>query len=163
MAGTRTAPTVNGTPTYLQVSLHWIDHQGQKRADAINVPAAATPAEIEAVAATAQLISNGSLYRVSVGEIYNSTEDASNASEEVWTSVKDSLVVQAKTAANVSERGFIPAVNDEVFVDGTTDIDPVNVALGNYFAALLALIGGTYSIVGARFSQRKQINQQVKI
>jgi len=163
MAGTRTAPTVDGSPTYLQVSLHWIDYQGKKRAEAIDVPATATSAEIEAYAATSQAIANASLYRVSVGNIYNSTEDASNASEEVWTSVKDSLVVQAKTAANVSQRGFIPAVNDDVFIEGTTSIDPTNTLLGNYFTALLALVGAGYTIVGARFSQRKQINQQVKI
>lgn len=163
MAGTRTAPTVDGTPTYKQVSLHFMDYQGKKRSVAINVDAATTEAQVEAYAAAAQVLSNATLYDISIADKYDSNEDSSNASEEVWNSVKDSLVTQCKEPTGNSKRGFIPAVIDDVFIETTTSIDPTNTDLGNYYSALLALCPAGYEVIGSRFTQRRQINEQVKV
>jgi hypothetical protein len=163
MAGTRTAPTVDGTPVYLQVTLHWIDYNGDKRADSLNLPTATTSAEIEAIAAAAQALSNASLYDISVNNKYDSNEDSSNADEDVYNSVKDSLVIQTKEPTGQSLRGFIPSITQNVFVENTKEIDPTNADLATYLAALVAALPAGYEVIGARFTQRKQVNQQVKI
>ena len=163
MAGTRTAPTVDGSPTYKQISLHFMDYQGKKRSIAINVENTVTDLEVEAYAAAAQAISNATLYDISIADKYDSNEDTANATEEVWNSVKDSLVTQVKEPTGNSKRGFIPAIVDDVFIETTTSIDPTNAELATYYSALLAICPTGYEIIGSRFTQRRQINEQVKV
>lgn len=159
----RTAPAVNGTPTYKKVSMAFIDASGDLRSDSLQVPAAATDAQIEAFAESIADISNSSLYRVEVGFVYNSTADKDDAVDAVKDSVYDNLVVLAKTALNASARSFVPAPEGALFVPGTDQIDPANADLAIYFAAFLALVGGTYDIVSARYTERREINEAVKI
>lgn len=159
----RTAPAVNGTPTYKKVALRYIDASGDPRSDSLQVPAAATNLQIEAFAAAIAATSNASMYQIEVGEVYNSTADKSNAVDAVKDSVYDNLVILAKTALNDSLRSFVPAPEAGLFVPGTDTIDPGNAALATYFTAFLALIGAGYSIVSARYTERREINEAVKI
>jgi len=163
MPGTRTAPTVDGTPDYTQVVLHWIDFTGDLRADSYLVPAAATDAQIEAFAVAEAAASNASLYQIERQQVYNSVGDKTNALEEVHDNVKTNLVIQAKNAASVSNRAYVPAPINTLFVDTTDSIDPASVPLGNILTAFLALLGAGWGIVGARLTYRRDRNEQVKI
>jgi len=156
-------PTVNGTPTYKLVSLHYIDASGDVRSDSLQVPTAATNAEIQAYADASGDLSNGSLYKVEVSEVYNSVPDKSDATDAPKDSVYDNLVFLAKDATNASKRTFIPAPLASLFVAGTDEIDPASVPLGVYLTAVLALVAGTYSITQARYTERREINEAVKI
>lgn len=159
----RTAPTVDGTPTFRRVSLRWIDASGDLRSDSMQVPGDATDAELEAAAAAVAAISNASLYAVEVTDVYNSVADKDDAVDAPKDSVYDNLVILMKTATNLSARGFIPAPEGALFVPGTDQIDPGNAALATYFAALLAIFGVDYDIVSARYTERREINEAVKI
>lgn len=163
MPGTRGAPTVNGTPTYKNVALRWIDASGDKRSDSIQVPATATPAQIEAFAAAEQAGANSSLYAVEVSDVYNSTPDKSNALDAVKDSVFDNMVYLAKTAANLSKRGFLPSPVASVFAVGTDQPDPTSQVLADIFTAFLALVGAGYTIQSVRYTERREINEAVNV
>lgn len=158
----RTAPTVNGTPTFKVVSLRYIDFSGDLRTDSIQAAAAVTDAEIEAFAAAAAAITNADLYAVEVKSVYNAVADSSNAVNAPKDSVHDNLVLQTKTSTNQSKRGFIPAPQQALFVGGTDQIDPTNTDLATYLTALLAIAGAGYTVVGARYTERREINEQVR-
>lgn len=159
----RTAPTINGTPTYLTVSFRWIDASGDVRADSLQLPATTTDAQIEAIVAALAAISNASLYAVVVGQQYNSVADKSDAVDAPKDSVFDNFAILAKTALNESRRVFLPAPEGATFVAGTDQVDPTNADIATLFAAILAPLGVTYDIVSIRYTERREINEAVKI
>lgn len=163
MAGTRTAPAINGTPSFKTVSIRWIDYTGNLRSDNYQLPAAATDAQVEALVAALQAGSNASIYRVDVNFAYYSVEDSSNANEVVWEDVKDNLVIQAKNTLADSEQMYVPAPSNDMFIEGTENIDPTNTELAAILTATLAAFGAGYGIVGARLSKRTRRGKQTKI
>lgn len=165
VAGTRTAPTVDGLNTYVQVQLRWIDWTGDKRSDSYVFTAAlATNANIETFAAAMQAGSNASLYEIGVKDVYSAVGDSGDASEEVWENVTDNLVLQAKQPlGGQSQRDYIPSPINAMFIENTDDIDPTNGALIAIIAAWVTLLEASYEVVGARFTSRRQINVQIPI
>lgn len=160
----RTAPAVNGTPQFKQLSLAWIDASGDLRSDSIQIPAAATVAQIEAYADAISDGANPSLYKIEVQDVYNSVPDKNDATTgEKSESVYDNLVFLAKNVTNQSQRGFLPGPLGTMFVAGTDQIDPTSATLAAIFTAFLALVGAGYSVVSARYTERREINEAVKI
>jgi hypothetical protein len=140
-----------------------MDWTADKRSNKYQFDPAASIAEIEAFAAAAQAASNASLYEVVVGDAYVSVPDSNNALEEVWENVQDNLVIQAKTALGASIRGYIVSPINAMFLTNTDDIDPASAVLIAYLAAFVALLPAGYEVVGARFTSRRDINQQIPI
>jgi len=165
MAGTRTAPTVDGANTYKVVTLKWIDWTADKRSDSyIFTTALATDANVEAFAVAMQAASNASLYEVRVTDAYSSVAENGNADEDVWENVKDNLVLQAKQPlGGMSVRDYIPSPINGMFLEGTEDIDPTSTVLIAVLTAWDTLLDASYEIVGARMTHRRQINQQIPI
>lgn len=166
MAGTRTAGTVDGTPNAKKVSLHWIDKSGEKRSDTAYFDEAATDAEIEAYVAAAQALSNSSLYKVQVSLVYEGAASSSNAAQAIFEDVAQNLVWQAKLPASAfSLRTFIPSPVQAVTMVGgnSEEPDPATTEMAAYQAALLAVLPVGYGLVGVRFTQRRDINNQVKL
>lgn len=161
MAGTRTAPTVNGTPQWRSVSVTLYDYTGDQRTDSYMLDADSTDAEIEAFVAALQACTNGTIWRVVVGDVYNSVGDSSNAVEAVWENAKDNVVLLAKTAANVSQDFYIPAPSNAMFLEGTENIDPANTELLALMATIVTPIRAAYSFVSARFTHRRQIGTKI--
>jgi len=159
----RTAPAVNGTPTYKTLSMRWIDASGDLRSDSVQLPTATTDAQIEAIADTFSDISNASLYAVHVASVYNSVADKDDAVDAPKDSVYDNLAVLSKTSTNVTARFFIPAPESGLFVPGTDQIDPTDADLAAALAAILAPLGVSYDIVSIRYTERREINEAVKI
>lgn len=162
MPGTRTAPTVNGTPTWLTLSITMYDYTGQQRTDSYQIDADATDAEIEAIVVAQQALMNGTIWRVTVGQVYNSVGDSSNALEEVWEDRKDNVVFLAKDSMNNGFDWFVPSPVNAMFTEGTENIDPTYGATGTLLAAILAVKTG-FSIVSGRFTHRRSIGSKVNI
>lgn len=165
MPGLRTAPLVTTTPAFKQVSLHYIDAHGTQRSISDIFPEAlATDVAIEAWAAANSDISNASLWKVSVSDIYVGEVDATNALDAVAVSVKDVLVASAYDPADPTDTraAYLLAPEDTIFIANSTNIDPTNVDYAALLTAYLALLGGTYSITGATFNQNSKRGKKVK-
>lgn len=160
--GTRTAPAVNGTPTWLNVSVSIIDHTGDVRTDTYQMDADSSDAEIEAYVAGIQLLSNSSIYRVTVGQVYNSAKDKTQALEVVWENAHDNVVVLQKTATNASQDFYIPAPIEAMFVAGTENINPAYGDFVTYLATITPMRAG-YLKTSARFTHRKHIGTKINL
>lgn len=160
--GTRTAPTVDGSPTWLNISVSWIDHTGDVRTDTVQVDADATDAEIEAYVAGLQTLSNASEYRVIVGQVYNSTKDKTQALEVVWENVSDNIVVLQKTSVNVAQDFYVPSPIEALFVAGTENINPAYADFVTWLATIVPM-RAAYSAISARFTHRRQIGTKINL
>lgn len=157
---TRTAPTVDGSPTFKQVSVTVYDYTGDQRTDSYLLDADSTAIEIEAFVAALQAITNATIWRVTVGDVYNSVGDPSNADEQVWENASDNVVLLAKDSGNNAINFFIPSPVDELFLEGTEEIDPTNANLTTLLNAILPM-KANFSFVSARFTHRRQIGTKI--
>ncbi len=166
MAGIRTAPTVSGTPNANKVSLHWIDASGEVRSDSIYLDLATTDLEVEAMAAAAAALSNASLWKITQQIVYVGAKTPSNADGGiVFEDVDSNLVFQVSDAiGSQSIRAYIPSpIQSLTMVGETEDPDPVATGVVTYLTALGAAVVTGWSVVGIRFTQRRDINNQTKI
>ena len=162
---TRTAPAVNGTPNVLQVSIRWIDVSGDLRAVSIDADPGATNAEIEALVDNLQTMSNASIYRVEVSQVYNSIPSVASATAGIYPSVFDNVVLLLKTPDNQSTNVFIPAP-DATVMSSSSDT-PLTAPLLAIAASITNVLEGTgtedWNLVSARFTERREKNQRVFI
>jgi len=162
MAGTRTAPTVDGTPPWQNVSFQFIDSSEDIRSVSIQFPPGTTAAQIEAVAAALQTRSNASLFNIEVKAAYASAPDAGNADPVVHLSVFDNVVMLFKNQLNQSQNIFIVAPTTDVQPTGsdtpdTTELIPLGLVVVN------ALEMGTtddWQVISARYTERREKNQR---
>ena len=165
MPGTRTAPTVNGTPTFSRVSVRMIDASQDIRSVAWQLGLGATNAQIEAAVDNIQDYSNASMFQIEVTAVYNSAPAVTNALAEVYPSVYDNVVLLYKDALNNSQNIFIPAPTTDLQPSGSDSPDPVTLALIR--ASFAATMNGTgtagWAPISARFSERREKNQRIFI
>lgn len=162
MAGTRTAPTIDGTPDFKRISMRFVDAQGDIRSVSLVADAAVVAATIETLVAETQVVSNGSIYEVEVVDVYSGARSTSNASDAVVNSINSNIVYHVKASPTSSQRGFVPAPIDAVFIAGTDTPDINDADLADWFAAVLAVVGGAYSGQSVRYTERREINDAVK-
>lgn len=165
MAGTRTAPTVNGTPVTKYVSLHFIDITGDEKTTGDRFPAAATDAQIEAWAAAEQAASSGSLYKVSTTYEYTGAADKNNAVLAEKSEVSNVINRLFKKTDGSAKSVPILAPVPDCFVSSDSD-DPTIVSpspIPATLTALLALLGAGWDAVSLRYTSRKQQNPAVKL
>lgn len=162
MPGTRTAPTINGTPTFVSLSVSVIDYSGDLRTDTYQVDADASNAEIEAFIVALQVLSNSSIYRVTVGQTYNSTAAKANALEEVWENAKDNVVLLFKTNSNASIDFYIPAPVNDLFTEGTENVISDDADLATLLGTITPF-KANYTARSARLTHRKQIGSKVAL
>jgi hypothetical protein len=161
MPGTKTAPTVDGTGfQWKSVSMTFYDYTGEQRTVTVRVDSDATPAEIDALVSAMQVMSNATIWRVTVSDVYNSVGDPSNAVESVWEEASANIVLLAKDTTDQSSNLFIPAPVNDAFVEGTEEINPAYVPLANTLTAWLAMKTG-YNVVSGRFTQRRDIGTKI--
>lgn len=165
MAGTRSAPTVNGTPQVKKVNVRFVDHTGDLRSVQVISASTVTDAEIEAMVADMQAISRASIFEVNVTECYYSQWQASNAEEDVWENVSTNLVALFKDDSANSQNGYIPAPIDDIFVDGTDNPDGTNTDLTDWLVSTITVLdggaggSGTFSAIQGRLTHRTDRNQ----
>lgn len=161
MPGTRTAPTVDGTPNWKVVSVTLYDYTGEQRTDSYYFDADSTSAEIEAFIVALQATTNGTIWKVGVTDLYNSIGDSGNAVEEVWEDADTNVVLLAKSPTVVQGMDFyIPAPINAMFIEGTNEIDPTSTELAAFMTAILAMKTG-YSFVSARLTSRRDIGTKI--
>ncbi|MCI0554989.1 MAG: hypothetical protein L0287_28915 [Anaerolineae bacterium] len=160
MPGTRSAPTINGTPDFLQLQFRWIDYVGDKYAMSLLASGTtATPAEIEALAVAFQAASNASLWEVNVTQNYSSVPLKSNALEEVWNDAEDVVVIHYKNpSTQASSYANFPAPLDDIFVEGSEQVDTANALFTGILAAIAAVLPTGFSPLTVRFSKHREIN-----
>lgn len=160
---TRTAPTIDGTPNWKVLSVTVYDYTGEQRTDSYYLDADATDAEIEAIVAALQATTNATIWKVSVSDLYNSVGDPSNATEAVWEEASANLVLLMKSPT--VEKGFnffIPAPSNDMFIEGTENVDPANTELAALMTAILP-VRATYSFVSARFTARRDVGTKINL
>jgi len=165
MPGTRTAPTVDGTPPYQNASFTFIDHTEDVRSISLQFPPGTTAAQIDSVGTALQARSNASLFKIEVKQIYGSTPDVGNALAEVHISVYDNVVVLFKDQLNHSQDLFVPAPTTALQPDDSDT--PIGSALTAIILAVTAgMEQGTtddWQAVSARFTERREKNQRTYI
>lgn len=161
MPGTRSAATVDGSPDYLELSFQWIDYVGDRyTCSFIASGATATPAEIEGLAADMQAISNASLWNVRVTQDYRGAMLKSNALEEVWNDAEDVMVIHYKNLATRADLYVnVPAPLDDIFVEGTEQVDTANTGFTDLLATIAAILPSGFNPATVRFSKHREINQ----
>jgi len=163
MAGTRTAGTVDGTPLFTDVSLHWIDIAGDLRSDSYQCLAAAADADVEVFAAAMQAASTASLWKVSVSAAYTSTPQASNAQNAAHQSADDVINMLQKTASNQAQDVVIHAPLQALFVGETEVIDTTDALLTAISGAFQDIADGTYGLVSYRYTEHREINKRQRV
>lgn len=164
MPGTRSAPTVDGTPLFKLVSFAFVDYQGDRNTLTMPFAPDATAAEIEAIAAVLQASSNASLWSVQVSDDYSGAMLRSNAVEEPRESADDFIVIHYKNATTRADfRLSLPAPVDEFFTEGTETPNPAAVVLTNLLAAVAPALPAGFNPTTVRFSEHREINQTVLI
>lgn len=160
----RTAPTYTGTPTYLIVSFHFIDANGQLATTPyLTTTARATVANIEAMAEALGAASNANLYDISTTAHTAANASAAAATEAPRESAKDVIVTLVREpTSRQTQEVEIPAPLDSLFVPGSNTIDPSVTEYQDVNTAANALLPDAYTFVSARFSERRKLNEKVK-
>lgn len=166
----RTAPTYDNTgsaPTFVRVSFRFIDATGDLRSVTLQVdPTDATDAKIEAMAAALGAASNANLYEIQKTDVWAAVASVGSATAGTGRSesVFDNIVIQLKSVANRSERSYIPAPIEAAFNTASDQPDGANTQLANVvLASENLLLAGGFASVGARYTERREINEQVPI
>ncbi len=154
----RTAPIVNGTPTYLSIVFRLVDHRGDLRAISLRVPVGTLDADIENVALFLQAATNASLYEIQVKQVYSGERAAANADDAVFESLYDNIAINFKDVpADSQQTAYIPAPLGGLILDGDV-VDTTAVAYINYRGAVDTVLAGDYVPVTARFTERREKN-----
>lgn len=165
MPGTRSAPTVDGTPPFQYASYQFIDFSEDIRSVGVQLPPGTTAAQIEAIGTQLQALSNASLFKITVQAVYGSTPDVSNAEGVVHLSVYDNVVVLFKDQLNHSQDIFVVAPIADLLPPNT------DTPIGSELTALiLAVTNGLeqgttddWQAVSARYTERREKNQRTFI
>lgn len=161
--GVRTAPAVDGTPTYYTVRLRWIDAKQDIRSDSYRIEIS-TDALVEAFAAAMSTASNASLYEVDVSANYVGARLASNATDAVHVAVGDNIVMQMKEPSGRAVDLFLPAAEGTLFNPVASESpDPTATDLSDITAAFNALKTLVYTAIQYRFTERRDKNPAVKL
>lgn len=163
MAGTRTAPTVDGTASHIAARIALIDSTGDFRTiSLIGAVADMTNANIEALVVALQAATNASIFSVKVEQVYEGARSKANAVEAVFNNIGDNIVYHVKASPTDSQRGYVPAPLEAVFLADTETPDSGNALLTAWFSAVLACVGSGYTGQSVRFTERRDINDAVR-
>jgi len=161
MPGTRTAPAINGTPTYKQLSLRMIDSDGTKRALDYQFPDTVTNLEMNSVMTSLQACMNASIYEAWVSDVYFSNAVSTNALNAVQQSVRQNIVILFRDDVLLkSQEVYIPSPISSLFVTGTKNVDVTNVTYEAYRDFVDTALATDYAPVSVRYTERRQINQK---
>lgn len=158
------APDVSvATANYRRVSFRYVDVSGDKIAHSIQVAPAITPAQIQALGVAFGAASNASLYEIIISDSWATVPSASNAVDATKSnSVFDAIVMQYKNAENQGERLYVPAPVDAAFQADTDNVDPADALITALKTAGDAVLA-SYTAIGYRYNEKRELNTQVRI
>ena len=154
----RTAPTIDGTPSRVEVTVSYIDANNLRRTDSLQIDGDSTDAEIEAIVAALASASNANIWKVEVQQVYSDVPNAGDALDLVRNSAKDNFVLLFKNATlNAGRDYFIPAPKEEMFLGGSNIPDTSNALLLAVRDAIDAALVN-FEPVSVRFTERRKKN-----
>lgn len=162
MPGTRTAPAIDGNPTFLALSMKLVDASGDERSVRIQpLKSSVSDAEIESLVAATQALSNASVASVNVISIYAGALSASNAQDTSYQSVYDNVVLLEKNASTTQAiNAFIPAPITTL-VDAGDVVDTELVAYTTWRDAVGEVLDDAFAPVSVRFTERREKNDSI--
>lgn len=163
MAGTRTAPVVNGTPPKVLVSLSVIDSSGDKYSDALVLTAVPLDVDIEAYVAAYQAVTQASVYAVNVTLAYEGDADPDNATTDQRNSAKDgiNLLWRDFSTLNSQTTRVVAPITD--VMQGNQDIPLLSfLAMTTYIAETGDLLTA-YALQSAQYTERRERSGNPKI
>lgn len=163
MPGTATYPVVTGTPTSTQVSIHSVDASGDLYAASVDVAAAATQNDINALAGTYQAATSASVYEVTRTQSWKGEIDPDNAVAAYRGSVSDGINLLFRNADQFA-RSFRLVAPIAAIMQGNQDIPiitPTN-ELGEMVADYLTLSTG-FNLETLQFTGRRERKNNPKI
>lgn len=164
-----TAPDVTTGAIQRHISVRLIDKTGDKAADDMQIPVAATLAQIEAYKDAYAAVTSANLYAVNNSDWYNAVPDKTPALEQARHEVSNVMNILIKTPAGESDTIPLRAPIPDLFIDESDNVDPAEPLLATYLTALLTLRnvgrtgGNVWQVVSIRYTGRKQTNQAVPI
>lgn len=159
----RTAPTVNGTPTYVRVSYLAIDANGQLTSSPyITTLAAATNAHVEAVAVDQGAASNANLYAVEITQVYELAPSTASAVDASRESAKDVVVeLWRNNTTRQTQDAYLPAPVDSMFITDTNDVVGTDILFAAWEASVANILPA-YAPISFRFSEHKGVNKKTR-
>lgn len=157
-AGTRTAPTIDGTPSSKIVSYSFIDVVKDIRTESFVVPGTATSLQIEALIAAIAADSCASLFEVQVKEVYSGARLVSNATADGKYSADDKMYITIRDSAlRVTRRLYVPAPVAELFDANSETVITTPLIFTNLTDAITPLLG-SFQFSTVAFVERKESN-----
>lgn len=153
--------TAPSTTTYRRLSVAFVDDSGDRRSTALRIPSGATAAQIGALITALGAATSANLYEYTVEEVHAAAADASEALDGEQNSVYDNAVILFKdVAAGISQNVFIPAPLETIMDDDTDGIDTSDALYTAVRDAADTLLGGNYTPVSVRYTERREINDR---
>jgi len=152
--GTRTAPALTATASRRLLTMRVIDSSGDVQAETIEVPVAATAANLETIVANYQLATQSSVYGVNDTMIREGDADPDNALSELRGGVENGINTLFKSGSLTEQvRVFAPVA---ATMQGNQDIPLLSSSeLTNLIVAILAVKSG-YAFRRAQYTTRRE-------
>ncbi len=158
MPGTRTAPTVDGTPTSTVVTLHTIDASGDLYANSYKTTSQPTDAAVEALANAYQAASNASLYKVSITVNYYNQPDPSQAVAAYRGSIASGInMLYADAIGNTQTPRLVAPIAGLFVQDTDTVLVPLATELSTLVTTQNVLLGVlNYNLISMQYTERRE-------
>lgn len=162
-AGTRTAPAATAAATARRITMRFIDASGDKGAEELYVPVAATAANIETYIAAYQAATQASIYEYDDTLIRDGDADPDNAGTDQRNSIAagiNMLFKNATTRATNNSRLVAPI---EAVLQGNQDIPLLSATeLSALIVAELAITTG-FTFREAQYTERRERKNNQKV
>lgn len=163
MAGTPTFTAPTGAATVTNASLHLIDASGDMWAEALQLPAAATQAQIGVIASAYQAASNASLWKVSVTREWEGDADPDNAVAAYRASVESGINLLYKNLATLTSYGQRVVAPVAATLQGNQDIPLLtSTELTDLILATIAAKSG-FLLTSAQYTGRRERKNNPRI
>lgn len=162
-SGTRTAPTVDGSPNKVLVSLSVMDASGDRYTDSLLLTSAPLDADIEAYVAAYQLCTQASVYSVNVQTLYEGDADPDNALTSQRNSVKDGVNLLWKDFTTLTTKSTRVVAPVPEAMQGNQDIPLLTFADFVTYIAETGDILTAFALQSAQYTERRErSNERIK-
>ena len=163
MAGTRTAPTVDGTPPKVLITLSVIDSSGDKYSDTLVLTSVPLDVDIEAYVAAYQLVTQASVYSANVQLVYEGDADPDNATTDQRNSAKDGINFLWKDFTSLASQSTRVVAPITAVMQGNQDIPLLTYADMLTYIAETGDLLTAYALQSAQYTERRERrNERVK-
>lgn len=156
MAGTRTAPTVGGSPTKVLLTISAMDASGDIYSDTLQLLAVPLDLDIEAYVAGYQAVTQASVFNVAVSSNYEGDADPDNAETNQRNSVKDGINLLWRDFTNLKSQTTRVVAPVPAVMQGNQDIPLLTFADMITYIAETGDILTAYALQSAQYTERRE-------